>query len=354
MEPELNQLSEGLRAGRSLSQEEAAAAALALAADSVPDAAKKRFLVALALKGETVPEVVGLAQVFRDLALQPDLGPLAEQAIDIVGTGGDHFGGFNISTAAAFVVASLGVPVVKHGNRAITSRSGSSDFLAQVGIAVQPPLPVLRRSLEEIGFCFLFAPAFHPAFKAILPVRKELAAEGMRTVFNILGPLLNPARPPFQVMGVFHQKWVRPLAQALGSLGVRRGLVFHGHLSEGAAGVDEMTSAGDNLCSGIGELDYFQRLVTPESLGLTPCQPEVLKGGTPEENASLLQELLEGRASRGLADTVALNAGAALWVAGRSPALAQGFASARDALGSGLTADWLKRAQRFYAGEPQL
>ena len=248
---QLESLTTDLASGRELDADSAATAAKALASPTVEPSAKRRFLLALATKGETAGEVAAIAAAFRDLALDPGLGSAAAGAIDIVGTGGDHSGTFNLSSASACVVASLGVPVVKHGNRSITSRSGSADFLAALGIPVSPDVSELPDLLNRHNFVFLFAPRYHPAFKEIIPVRKALAAEGRRTIFNLLGPLLNPARPGFEIMGVYADEWTRPLASALGRLGLRGGFVVHGTLADGKP-VDELTTAGANHAVGFG------------------------------------------------------------------------------------------------------
>ncbi len=351
MEP-LTRLTARLREGQSLDalQAEAAARGLAGTADSVED--KTAFLSALASKGESVVEVTAFARVFRELARDPGLSDYASGAIDIVGTGGDRFGTYNISSTAAIIVAAGGVPVLKHGNRAITSKSGSAEFLAALGIGIEAEPDVLRASVAELNFCFFFAPAFHPAFKEIMPVRQALAKQGVRTIFNILGPLINPARPMRQVLGVFDEAWVAPLAGALDELGLDRGIVVHGRLSEGASGLDELTAAGENVMHGFGSLRGFNKTVAPGMLGLNPCEPEVLKGGTPEQNRSLFEELMDGRAHRGLEDTVCLNAGAGFFAADAVASLEAGCEHARELLRGGAVRDWLARSRAFYERHP--
>ncbi|MEY3547891.1 MAG: hypothetical protein RLZZ552_258, partial [Verrucomicrobiota bacterium] len=202
----LPDLTAALSAGRDLAPAEAAAAALAMADAAVTDADKAAFLLALARKGETAAEVTGFARTYRDLARRTDFGDWPAKAIDIVGTGGDRSGSFNISSASALIVAAAGVPVLKHGNRSITSKSGSADFLAGLGVVLDAADEQLLRGLREANFCYLYAPAFHPAFKAVLGVRKQLAEGGAKTVFNVLGPLINPARPAYMVVGVYDER----------------------------------------------------------------------------------------------------------------------------------------------------
>lgn len=331
-----------------LSSAEAQEAASALVDATVPQEAKLAFLKALSAKGETVEEVTAFAQVFRTLAKNPQMDDWAARGIDIVGTGGDHFGSYNISSTAAFIVAASGTPVLKHGNRAITSKSGSSEFFGEMGIRIDAPADVLRASLEELNFCFFFAPAWHPAFKEIMPVRKALAEQGIRTVFNILGPLINPARPAHQLLGVFSDSWVKPLADSLHGLGIRRALVAHGRIEFSKSGLDEMTCAGENRVCGAGELRHIDTVWEPEALGLKPCMPEILKGGSPAENAAMCHELATGTAPAGLRDTVLLNAATALWVAGRADSVETGLAIARETISSGALKSWLARARAFY------
>ncbi len=345
---DLGRLTSMLRSGRPLKMGEVKGAARLLAAEGVPDSAKRAFLIALAEKGETPDEVAGLAEVFRDLARDPGLGQVADGALDVAGTGGDRSGSFNISTMASFIACAGGVVVLKHGNRGITSRSGSSDFLASLGIAIQADTGAMRASVDQLGFCFFFAPAFHPAFKVIMPLRRQLADEGIRTVFNVIGPLINPAKPAFQLLGVFDEVWVEPIAQALDALGLKRGLVVHCRIP-GGGGLDELGCCGENRAVGVGELGAVNDRWSARDLGLEHCRQEDLAGGSPEENVVLLNAILAGTAPRGLTDTVTLNAGAALWVAGKSTDLTSGIRQARDLLETGEVAAWLERAKRFYA-----
>ncbi|MDX2108888.1 MAG: anthranilate phosphoribosyltransferase [Verrucomicrobiota bacterium] len=343
----LESLTRKLVSRESLDESEAAGAALLLLEAEVSAVERMEFLRALAHKGETPVEVAAFAHTFRRLARNPGLEAWAGRAVDIVGTGGDHFGSYNISTTAAFITAAGGVPVIKHGNRAITSQSGTSDFLGALGVATEATSAELLASLESLNFCFLFAPAYHPAFKELMPVRKALAAEGQRTIFNLLGPLINPAQPAHLLMGVFAETWVKPLATALGSLGVKRGLVCHGRLSEVASGLDELTTAGDNRIAGFGELAAMDTVFGAALFGLRECEPEVLKGGTAAQNVEMLGEIAAGTAPGGLTDTVLFNAGAAFWVAGKAETLIEGIAQARTIVESGALRDWLLRLKAF-------
>ncbi|WP_269525138.1 anthranilate phosphoribosyltransferase [Coraliomargarita parva] len=348
----LEQLTEQAQTGIDLDAEQARQAAQSMADESVADVDKAGFLRALSAKGETAVEVAAFAGCFRELAIDPGVEPWAGRAIDVCGTGGDGFGTFNISTAVSFLVAAAGVPVFKHGNRSITSKCGSADLLEALGIRLQAPHDVLRESLASLNYCFFFAPAFHPAFKAIMPVRKALAAEGQRSIFNLLGPLINPGCPAHQLLGVYADHWVGPLAEALGTLGLSRGLVVHGKPLPDAA-LDELSCAGSNTYAGFGSLAGQSGALDVREYGLSPCNPSELKGGDVADNLVILKDLFSGDASKvstGLRDSVLLNAGAALWAAGAAADLRSGIESARSVLSSGAALDWLDRAKDFYEG----
>lgn len=217
----LADLTTHLAAGCDLGPTEVEAAAGALAGTEATDEVKAAFLSALAAKGETAAEVAAFATAFRARAINPGVEAWSARAIDVVGTGGDHAGGFNISSLVVLTLASAGVTVMKHGNRGITSKCGSADLLAALGVNLEAPPEKLRRALDELGFVFFFAPAYHPTFKNIGPVRKALAARGQRSVFNILGPLINPGRPAHVLLGVLSEPWVEKLAVALAALGTQ-------------------------------------------------------------------------------------------------------------------------------------
>lgn len=345
----LNQLADLAEDGQTLQNEQVSTAADLLASPEPHPADKERFLLALADKGETAAEIAALAARFRELARDPGLEDLARGAIDVCGTGGDHSGSFNVSTFTAFVLAAAGVRVLKHGNRSVTSKCGSADLLEGVGIRLDAPPDLLRAAAEELNFTFLFAPGFHPAFKEIIPVRKALAERGRRTVFNLLGPLLNPARPDFQLLGVFCPDLVEPLAATLGALGLRRGLVVHGKLSD-ERGMDELTCVGTNRLAGFGELADFHKIDTPpDAFGLSHCPESDLAGGDLETNLALIDALFEGKAPKGLLHTISANAGTALFITEEARDLAEGAALAQELILGGTVRDWLSRAKTFYA-----
>ncbi|NBD36942.1 MAG: anthranilate phosphoribosyltransferase [Verrucomicrobia bacterium] len=342
--PELTQL---LQEGKDLSEEACMAAATALTVPDRDPVEKKAFLGALHEKGETVEEVTAFAKVFRELASDPQLGDLAGDAIDVVGTGGTGSQGFNISSTAAFILAAGGVRVLKHGNRAVTSRSGSADFLSCIGIRMDTDPALLRAACEQLDFCFFFAPAFHPAFKEIIPVRKEMAAEGKRSVFNILGPLINPARPARQLLGVFQPGWVKPLADALDRLGLERGLAVCSQLPHGGH-MDEITTAGPNRMAGFGEMRGIDKVFDGAEEGFSPTTPAELAGGDPEENAALLRATMRGEGRDGLTDTLLLNAGTGFLISRKVASIRDGAELAREILLGGALEKWLQRAEEFY------
>lgn len=339
-----------LSTGADLEADQATVAAELLIRSDVSAPAKRAFLLALARKGETATEVAAFAHAFRDHAVDPAVGEWAGRAIDVCGTGGDGSGTFNISTAVSFVVAAAGVPVFKHGNRSITSKCGSADLMEALGIRLDAPHDMLRDSLRELNFCFFFAPAYHPAFKEIMPVRRALAEEGQRTIFNLLGPLINPGRPAYQLLGVFSKDWVQPLAEALGELGLTAGLVAHGRPQAGSA-LDELSCAGENFIAGFGRLASVVGGLDPADAGLPSCEFSELNGGDVEANLATMHALLSGAPDAvpaGLRDSVLLNAGVALWIAGAATDVADGVSKARQTLQSGAVEKWLQRVCEFY------
>jgi anthranilate phosphoribosyltransferase len=264
-----------------------------------------------------------------------------------VGTGGDHAGGFNISSVVVLVLASAGVTVMKHGNRGITSKCGSADLLAALGVSLEAPPEKLRRALDELGFVFFFAPAYHPAFKHIVPVRKALAARGQRTVFNILGPLINPGRPAHLLLGVFAEAWVEKLAGALEMLGAQAGLAAHGVIAPGR-GIDELTTATANRVRGFGRLREIDRVWRAEDFGLAPARFDDLLGGDLAANLAIVDALLDGRGPAGLVDTIVLNAAVAMWIVGKTADVREGLAPARELLLGGAVKKKIAATREFY------
>lgn len=340
-------LTQKLNARLELSPEELEQAASALAEADVADGLKADFLTALAAKGETAAEVAGLALAFRRRAIDPGVAAWAGRAIDIVGTGGDHAGGFNISSLVVLVLASAGVVVMKHGNRGITSKCGSADLLAGLGVKLDATPEVLRRALDQLGFVFFFAPGFHPAFKHVAPVRKLLASRGQRSVFNILGPLINPGRPAQVLMGVYSEPWVSKLAEVHTLIGTSAGLAVHGDLGEGR-GIDEMTTTSPNRVKGIGRLAGIDGWWQPEEHGFVRQSFDGLRGGDLAENLALVEALLAGRGPAVLVDTIALNAATALWIMGRIRSVQDGVEQARELLLGGAVRAKIAATREFF------
>lgn len=319
-----SELTAQVASGAALSDAQAREAFNAMMEGAPSPAQMGAFLSALAERGETVAEITAAAQVMREKATKIS-APAG--AIDTCGTGGDTSGSYNISTAAALVVAACGVPVAKHGNRAATSRSGSSDVLAALGVNMDAHVPQVEACIAEAGIGFLMAPLYHSAMRHVAPVRAELAP--MRTIFNLLGPLSNPAGAKHQLIGVFAREWVRPLAEVLQALGSEAVWVVHG-----SDGLDEITTTGATQVAALKHGEISEFTVTPDDAGLPLAKAEDLKGGTPEENAAALRAVLDGEAGA-YRDIVLMNAGAALVVAGKAADLREGAAQAAQAVDSG-------------------
>jgi anthranilate phosphoribosyltransferase len=285
------------------------------------------FLVALRIKGETPDEIAGCAEAMREhvLPVRPERGDL----VDTAGTGGDGARTLNISTAAALVAAAAGAGVAKHGNRAVSSACGSADVLEALGFELELPPARIARSIDELGFGFLFAPAHHPGFRHAAPVRRELAT---RTVFNVLGPLTNPAGARAQIVGVYSPDLVRTIAEVLVRLSARRAFVVHG-----AGGVDELSPAGPNLVCEVVDGSVRKRVIDPHELGIARCDLADLRGGTPAENARAIRGVLSG-AKGPRRDAILLNAAGAIAAAGHAEDLREGLAVAIDAVDSGAAA----------------
>ena len=342
----LDALTPRVSAGCELSRTEVADAVRALLDDGVSEGAKAEFLTALARRGETAGEIAAFALELRARAVDPqiDAGKFGGVVLDVCGTGGDMAHTFNISSCVMFVAAAAGVSVAKHGNRAITSKSGSADVLAALGATIELSAEAARRCLEEVGVTFFFAPAYHPAFKQIGPVRKFLAERKQRTVFNILGPLVNPGHPTHQIIGIFDGALVGRYAEVLRLVGLKRAMVVHGD------GLDEFSTMGVNTVAELwgGRIEETVRdFRVPESeLRLMKVKPAELAGGDPATNACIVREVLSGEHRGPRRDIVLLNAAAALVVADVAQDFGQGWQRAGDLIDRGAA---LEKLERFVA-----
>ncbi|WP_425147539.1 anthranilate phosphoribosyltransferase [Deinococcus sp.] len=319
--------------GEVLTQQEAHAFMTELMGGELSAVRMTAALTALRVRGETPAEIAGFAQAMRENAVHLPIAP-RELLLDVVGTGGDGAHTFNISTTSAFVVAAGGVPVAKHGNRAASSKAGSADVLEALGVNLEASPARVAAALDELGVGFMFARNYHPALRHAAPVRGELAA---RTVFNVLGPLSNPAGATHLVVGVYTPALTRTLAEVLHLLGAQGALVVNG------GGLDEFTVAGANTVSELKDGRVTDLSVTPEEVGLERFPANLFVGGTPGENAGITRALLQGRGTPAQRAIVALNAGAALYLAGQAPDLAGGVTWAQHLLASGAGWELLER-----------
>ena len=296
------------------------------------------FLSALSTKSaksETIAEIAGCAAAMRSHAAKVDYD---KPLLEIVGTGGDKAGSFNISTTAAFIIAAGGAKVAKHGNRAASSKSGTADCQEALGVNIEQGPDLCKKLLDEVGMCFFFAQKYHTAMRYVGPIRKEL---GFRTVFNILGPLTNPASPETMILGVYDESLVQPLARVLTSLGVKDGMVVYGQDC-----LDELSTAcSTTVCEFHGD-DYLSYVLTPEELGMKRCTKEDLRGGSPDENAQITRDILSGKETGAKRDTVLVNAAAGLYIAGLAPSLKDGVAKAQELINNGKATETLEEYVR--------
>jgi len=340
----LDTLLEQLASGRALTGAQVDDAVEQLTDATVPAALKADFLGRLAHKGETTGEITAFARALREKSVRPllDSGTRTREILDVCGTGGDQLGTFNISTTVAILCAAAGVTVAKHGNRAVTSRSGSADVLEALGVRIDLAPGEAAQWLRERHFAFFFAPNFHPAFKHIAPARKLCAARGQRTIFNFLGPLLNPAQPSVQLIGVPQPALCEPIARVLQSLGVRRGMVVCGQVA-GVAGegpveasLDELSTLGPNTVAEFyQERGFATSTFDPGQLPLQPATLADLRGGDAAANAEIIRRILRGEERGPKRDAVLLNTGAALLVAGHARSIAEGWERGLSIIESG-------------------
>lgn len=322
---------------QNLSSREVEVAAALLLDPAAPDEKKARLLEALALKGETPAEIAGFVEAFLEQAVDPHLGllDLEGPTLDVCGTGGDQLDLFNVSTTAMFIAAAAGAVVVKHGNRGITSKSGGADVLEELGVRIDLSADEFRSCVERAGLGFMFAPVYHPAFKSVIPVRKALAAKGVKTIFNLIGPLLNPARPQCQLVGVFSRDLCPAFAEILQRLGRESAWVVHGTTGDGRS-VDEVSLMGSTrICKSGTFQDLGDEEIRPRDFGFKHAEVEQLQGGDAKINAAILEAILSGRETGPKRDMVLMNAGAALACAGLADDMGEGIAISREMITSG-------------------
>lgn len=331
-----------------LSPREVEVAAELLLDPAAADEKKARLLEALALKGETPAEIAGFVEAFLEHAVDPHLGLLELEGptLDVCGTGGDQLDLFNVSTTSMFVTAAAGAVVVKHGNRGITSKSGGADVLEALGIRIDLPADGFRRCVEQAGLGFMFAPLYHPAFKAVVSVRKALAARGVKTIFNLIGPLLNPARPQCQLVGVFNRDLCPAFAEILQQLGRDSAWVVHGTTGDGRS-VDEVSLMGSTrICKSGLYQDIEDEEVRPRDFGLKHAEVSDLQGGDAKVNAMILEAILSGKETGPKRDMVTMNAGAALACAGLADNMGDGIEIALEMIASGAALEKLRLLQK--------
>lgn len=304
--------------------------------DSAAAADKAQFLRLLARKGETAGEISAFVKQFLEKAVPTGLNPeeLDGPMLDVVGTGGDKLNLFNVSSTAMFILAAGGVYIVKHGNRGITSKSGGADVLEALGVKIDLKPEELARSVREVGLGFVFAPAYHPAFKSVVEARKILAAEGQRSIFNLLGPLLNPARPPHQLLGVFDVKLVPVFAEILKDLGRKSAWVVHGSTADGR-GMDELSTLGVNQVAKLQDGQIELAEIDPLKEGFNPAELAELTGSGALENANILEDILAGRLHGPKREIALLNAAAGFVVVGKAGSIQEGRALAEDLIERG-------------------
>jgi len=344
----MKELTKHVKEEHELDQAQVKAAGEALLDEETAADDKADFLSELATKGETPGEIAAFVELFLDRAVDPGLSPdqLDGPMLDVCGTGGDKLDLFNISTTTIFVLAAAGVKVVKHGNRGITSKSGGADVLEALGIRIDLPPEEFAECVKQVGVGFLFAQMYHPAFKAVMPVRKMLAERGQRTIFNIMGPLLNPVRPDYQVIGVFDENLPPVFADILTRLGRKQAWAVHGKTGDGS-GMDEMSVCGATeiwkTCAG----EKSSETVVPSDMGIATSDVDDLKGGDASDNAELLRGILTGDIKGPRRDMVLLNSAAGLVVTGKALNLIEGMALAEEQLDRGKAADVLEKWRAF-------
>jgi anthranilate phosphoribosyltransferase len=346
-------LVERLNAGMDLNAGDIGVAVALLLSDTTEDAVKADFLAALHRKGESVEEIVCFVQQLINRAVDPLIDPknLAGPMIDVCGTGGDGLDLFNVSTTIMFVLAAGGAVVVKHGNRSVTSRCGSADVLEALGVPFDLPPAHLRECVERLGLCFIFARQYHPAYRVIAEVRKRLARENIRTVFSLLGPLLNPTRPARQLIGVYSPHLTSVFADVLRRLGRERAWVVHG-MTDGGNGMDDISTSGATILAELLQGKVISGVIDSRWLNIPPGALDDLRGGDATENAACLEGILSGEVKGAKRDLTLVNAAGGFVVAGLARDMSDGIALAREQIDSGRALEKLRGFQQFRATRP--
>jgi anthranilate phosphoribosyltransferase len=346
-------LTERLNAGMDLNAGDVGVAVALLLSDTTEDSVKADFLAALHRKGETVEEIVCFVQQLINRAVDPLIDPknVAGPMIDVCGTGGDGLDLFNVSTTIMFVLAAGGAVVVKHGNRSVTSRCGSADVLEALGAPFDLPPAHLRECVERLGLCFIFARQYHPAYRVIAEMRRRLARENIRTVFSLLGPLLNPTRPARQLIGVFSSRLTSVFADVLRRLGRERAWVVHGMTEEGG-GMDDISTSGATILAELLHGKVVSGVIDSRWLNIPPGAMDDLRGGDAAENATHVEGILSGEIKGAKRDLTLVNAAGGFVVAGLARDMSDGIAMAREQIDSGRALEKLRGFQQFRATRP--
>lgn len=344
----LRSLTTKLGAGRDLAAAEVGVAVAMLLSDQVDDDAKAGFLIALHQKGESADELAAFVQQLTDRAVDPeiDASTLPGPIVDVCGTGGDGLDLFNVSTTIMFILAAAGVPVLKHGNRSVTSRCGSADVLEALGVKIDLSPEQLRECVARTGFGFVFARRYHPAFRSLAEMRARLARARQRTVFNLIGPLLNPARPPRQLIGVFAPRLTTIFADVLRSLGRERAWIVHG-LTNNGGGMDDISISGVTTLADLSGGDVMTGVIDPRWFGIAEAPIDELEGGDATENARIMQGILDGSVTGPKRDLALVNAGGGFVVAGRADDIRAGIELAREQIDSGRALQKLRELREF-------
>jgi len=316
----------------------------------IMESEKLIFLKAMSEKGETASEFSAYVNGFRNRSVDPGLDEFSPHAIDLCGTGGDKAGSFNVSTFVSFLVASGGVDVIKHGNRSISSKCGSADLIEAIGIPLAPSEHNLTEGLKTLNFGFLFAPQYHPAFKHVAPVRKKLAEQGVLTFFNVMGPMINPARPAHQLVGTYNPAYLERMMHALKKNGLKSALIAHCVIEKGdVSGVDELTACGENLVNGFGKIktDGVESWNAGKWDQNNACLSE-LAGGDLPQNLKIMESVLDRSCSAGLLSTIYINASTAFKLCGKVESLGEGVELAESLLVDGKTKKWIEKTYSFF------